>query len=290
MIIRDATGATVATIKTDDAGVYRVSLPAGTYFVQTGGIEGYTTSIYNPAAAPDGVRALDAAGGLPTGQWIPAPSDEGACPRGLCDIHPEFAIDLVEGGDKTAINVSVTSCPTAASMSITPTSLPVGTPGVFYSQTLTATGGAAPYGYTVTDGALPLGLSLNSDTGRHIRHADDVGLLDVYGGCIRPGQACSTTRAYTMTISERRRRVAGTSAESRRIGRKLPRTVYVDPGRSRAARRRRYRLEVGTRPGGTLAAFETPDATPSIDIPVYSARRVLGAGARTQRVWTRRAA
>ena len=43
----------------------------------------------------------------PTGDWIPAPSDEGACPRGLCDVSSEFAIDLVEGGDKSAVNVSV---------------------------------------------------------------------------------------------------------------------------------------------------------------------------------------
>ena len=114
VIIRDATGVTVAIIKTDNSGVYRVSLPPGRYFVQTGGIQGYTTSIFNPTAALDRMHAPDGGRPSPTGDWVPSPSDEGACPRGLCDTGPEFAIDLNEGSDRTAANMSVTACPTAS--------------------------------------------------------------------------------------------------------------------------------------------------------------------------------
>ncbi len=42
-------------------------------------------------------------------------------------------------------------------------SLPGGTTGVAYSQTITASGGASPYGFAVTGGNLPPGLSLNSN-------------------------------------------------------------------------------------------------------------------------------
>jgi hypothetical protein len=54
----------------------------------------------------------------------------------------------------------VMSCPT---ISITPTSLTTGTVGSAYSQTLTASGGASPYGsWTVTSGTLPAGLTLSA--------------------------------------------------------------------------------------------------------------------------------
>ena len=43
--------------------------------------------------------------------------------------------------------------------------LPNGTVGTAYSRTITATGGAAPYTYSVSAGALPAGLTLNASTG-----------------------------------------------------------------------------------------------------------------------------
>ncbi|MFN7975586.1 MAG: putative Ig domain-containing protein [Acidobacteriota bacterium] len=53
-------------------------------------------------------------------------------------------------------------CPT---ITITPASLPNGIVGTPYSQTLTASGGAAPYAWAITVGALPPGLALNAGTG-----------------------------------------------------------------------------------------------------------------------------
>jgi hypothetical protein len=54
----------------------------------------------------------------------------------------------------------VMSCPTLA---ITPVSLTAGTVGTAYSQTLSASGGAAPYGaWTITSGTLPAGLTLST--------------------------------------------------------------------------------------------------------------------------------
>jgi hypothetical protein len=264
VIIRDATGATVAIVKTDGAGVYRVSLPAGTYYVQTGGIAGYTTSIYNPATAADGVRAFDGRWS-PAGEWIPMPSDEGACPRGLCDVGPEFAIDVVEGGDKTAINVSVTSCPAAASMGITPTSLPVGVPGAAYAQTLTATGGSAPYRYLVNDGALPLGLSLNPDTGV-ISGTPTTAGFSIFTVAAWDLAGCSTVHAYTLTISSNGVGLPGPPLNLAASVENFHGHFTWTPSNT-GGEATTYRLEVGTTPGGTLRAFETPDATPAIDLP-----------------------
>ncbi|MFY9223930.1 MAG: Ig domain-containing protein, partial [Blastocatellia bacterium] len=50
-------------------------------------------------------------------------------------------------------------------LSISPPTLADATVGISYSQTLTATGGTAPYTYSVTSGLLPNGLSLDPITG-----------------------------------------------------------------------------------------------------------------------------
>lgn len=50
-------------------------------------------------------------------------------------------------------------------LTIAPITLPAGKAGVPYTATLTATGGTAPYAWTVTSGSLPAGLSLNAATG-----------------------------------------------------------------------------------------------------------------------------
>src|SRR5262249_49317730 len=49
-----------------------------------------------------------------------------------------------------------------ASITVTPPSLPNGTVGAAYNQTLTASGGASPYAFTLGAGILPNGLSLSA--------------------------------------------------------------------------------------------------------------------------------
>ncbi|MBF4802196.1 putative Ig domain-containing protein, partial [Aeromonas hydrophila] len=72
----------------------------------------------------------------------------------------------------TATNASGTSSPATVTitvstptLAITPTTLPDGTQGTAYNQTVTATGGSAPYTYAITAGSLPAGLSLNTSSG-----------------------------------------------------------------------------------------------------------------------------
>jgi hypothetical protein len=54
---------------------------------------------------------------------------------------------------------------TVPTLSISTTSLPYGISTVAYSQTVNATGGIAPYTWSVSAGNLPAGLSLNTSTG-----------------------------------------------------------------------------------------------------------------------------
>jgi hypothetical protein len=55
------------------------------------------------------------------------------------------------------IAIAPAGCPV---ITLSPATLPAGTVGVAYSQTLTASGGTAPYVFTVTAGTLPAGLTL----------------------------------------------------------------------------------------------------------------------------------
>jgi hypothetical protein len=56
--------------------------------------------------------------------------------------------------------LSITVAPTA--LAVTTTTLPSGTVNVSYSKTLTATGGLAPYSWTLASGTLPSGIALST--------------------------------------------------------------------------------------------------------------------------------
>ena len=72
----------------------------------------------------------------------------------------EFADGSFTGaGD---VQVSITITPAASSITVSPASLPTLTAGTPFSQTLTSSGGVAPYTYALQSGALPPGMSLTS--------------------------------------------------------------------------------------------------------------------------------
>ncbi len=70
------------------------------------------------------------------------------------------------GNDIHVDDIVVEACVSGGcSITITPAALPDATVGVAYSQTLTASGGTAPYTFEVTMGTLPPGLTLDPATG-----------------------------------------------------------------------------------------------------------------------------
>src|SRR5262249_45300785 len=84
-------------------------------------------------------------------------------------------------------------------ITLTPPSLPASTSFTFYSQQLTASGGASPYTFTLNGGVLPSGLTLSSS-----------GLLSgaptatgMFGFTVRATDigACFGERSYVLTIT-----------------------------------------------------------------------------------------
>src|SRR6185436_9738353 len=72
---------------------------------------------------------------------------------------------LARNGAVTLDSNTVTAAlcaPVCPSIAISPATLPPATVGAAYNQTLTASGGTAPYVFTVSGGALPAGMTLSS--------------------------------------------------------------------------------------------------------------------------------
>ena len=115
-------------------------------------------------------QTLTAAGGTPPYTWVVT---TGTLPSGLTlDAAGTLAGTPSSSGTFT-FTVQVTdSAPApvkasqqftlviAGNLAITTASLPNGSAGVAYSQTLAASGGAAPYTWSITGGTLPAGLTL----------------------------------------------------------------------------------------------------------------------------------
>jgi len=167
-----------------EAGSFNVTVTATDANNQTGS-RSYVLAVavpnlnLTPASLPDGVagtaysQTVTASGGVaPYSYAVTA----GALPPGLTlsgagtlsgtpTANGTFNITITatDSTDGTAATVSATyalviGTPT---LTMTPPSLPAGTAGTAYSQTISASGGVAPYSYAVTAGALPPGLTLS---------------------------------------------------------------------------------------------------------------------------------
>ena len=119
-------------------------------------------------------QTLTASGGTPPYSWsvtsgtLPAGLTLSAA--GLLSGTPTAATTVTfdiqvsdSGSQKISKSLSITINAAPVSVTITTASpLPSGTAGAAYSQTLTVTGGAAPYTWSVATGTLPAGLALSA--------------------------------------------------------------------------------------------------------------------------------
>jgi PKD repeat protein len=153
-----ATQALSITVIPADLAITTASLPDGQVGVvysqtlaATGGATPYTWSVIL-GALPDGLGLNGATGEI----------------SGTATAYGTFAFtiqvdDSWVPADTATQALSITVIP--ETLVVTTASLPDGQVGVAYSQTLAATGGAAPYTWSVIAGVLPDGLGLNGATG-----------------------------------------------------------------------------------------------------------------------------
>lgn len=116
------------------------------FFSASGGIAPYTFSV--------------SSGALPAWATLnPATGALAGTPNSTASAS--FVIRATDATGCTATR-SYTLVPSCPVMAVTTSSLPVGTAGVAYSQSLSASGGTGPYVWTITSGSLPGGLSLST--------------------------------------------------------------------------------------------------------------------------------
>ncbi|TAG06387.1 MAG: choice-of-anchor D domain-containing protein, partial [Cytophagia bacterium] len=119
-----------------------------TSVVATGGAAPYTYTVTSGTSLPLGLTLS------PAGVISGTPTTIGTLNVNIT------ATDANGCNGSTFYLITVNAACTA--ITITPTTLNAGIIGTFYNQTLTSTGGTAPYSYTVTTGTLPTGLTLDA--------------------------------------------------------------------------------------------------------------------------------
>ncbi len=172
-------------------------------------------SITSPAQLPTGVtgaaysQTLTAAGGTAPYTWAVT---QGQLPAGLSlstggaiSGTPtitgsfNFTVQVIDNtGGKATQELSLTI---ASGLTITTeATLPAGTLGVSYAQTLSAAGGAAPYSdWKVTSGILPAGLSLDAASGRISGTPTTAGTLK-FTVQVKDASGKTGSKEFTLTI------------------------------------------------------------------------------------------
>ncbi len=151
-VSHDVTAAAVLAISSNTLPDGTVGLAYSTTLAAVGGTAPIGWSV-TAGALPDGLT-LDPATGVISGNCTAA---------GTFGFTVEAADSAVGTPQSVARALSITVNPSG--LAVTTTTLPDATAGAGYGTTLAASGGAAPYTWAVTAGALPDGLALGPSTG-----------------------------------------------------------------------------------------------------------------------------
>ncbi|MEO5845822.1 MAG: Ig domain-containing protein, partial [Caldimonas sp.] len=151
--------------------------------VASGGTSPYTYAI-SAGALPAGT-ALNAGTGLVSG----TPTTAGAF---------SYTVRVTDAAAATAFQTL--SGTIAAALTLASTPAAVRQVGVAYSQANSASGGTAPYAYSISAGALPAGLTLNAGTGAVSGTPTTAGLFS-YTVRVTDGVAAAATQTVSGTIS-----------------------------------------------------------------------------------------
>src|SRR3954454_6474900 len=109
---------------------------------------------------------------------------------------------LARNGAVTLDTNNVNTCGVLACPIITvnPATLPNGNVGTAYSQTVSGSGGTAPYTFTISSGALPTGLVLNSASGAITGTPTTAGTF-TFTITATDANGCTGSRLYTISIA-----------------------------------------------------------------------------------------
>lgn len=111
-----------------------------------------------------------------------------------------FTVTAQDALNNTGTQTFVLTIAAAPAPSITNGSLPVGSVGTAYAGVLLASGGATPYSWSITSGALPAGLSLSSSSGVISGTPTTAGSSSVTLK-VTDNLGSNTSQSYTLTVT-----------------------------------------------------------------------------------------
>jgi uncharacterized repeat protein (TIGR03803 family) len=170
----------VASLSLDTSGnLYGTALAAGEYgygvVFQISPLQITTTSLPAGTVNSPYSATLSVSGGVPPYSWSviggSLPSGLTLSTSGVISGTPtaagtfSFTVQVRDSESPPATAIAPLSITIRSSLTITTTSLPLGTVDIPYSATLAATGGLPPYTWSVVRGTLPSGLTLNGGSG-----------------------------------------------------------------------------------------------------------------------------
>ena len=184
---------TPPTIGPDPLPSMTQNFPYSATLTGSGGRAPYTYALELGSALPPGLSL--SSGGVISG----TPTTLGNFSftvRATDSSQPGPGATPVAFGLKT-YNVTVAVAPTIV---VNPATIPGATVGVAYNQTFTGSGGTAPYTFSISAGALPAGLSLNTTTGALTGTPTAAGTFN-FTVRAADANAFAGTRAYTLVVA-----------------------------------------------------------------------------------------
>ncbi|NLS01747.1 autotransporter outer membrane beta-barrel domain-containing protein, partial [Rhizobium sp. P38BS-XIX] len=168
--------------------------------------------------------------------------------------------------DGTSAPATVSVTVSAPTITLTPATLSSGAIATAYSQTVTATGGTAPYSYAITSGALPAGLSLNPTTGLLAGTPTSGGSFNLTvtatDSSTGTGAPFTASRAYTLTIGAPTVAITPATLPAATVATAYSQTVTASGGTAPYT----YAVTSGALPAGlTLSPTGVLSGTPTAD-------------------------
>jgi outer membrane autotransporter protein len=247
-----------------------VGAPYSVQFATSGGTAPYTYTIEaGLGTLPPGLSMSSA--GLVSG----TPTTAGSYSFSL---RHDDSTTISTGGDHFRAQMVTITIDPPPTITVNPATLPAATVATPYSQTITGSGGTAPYTFSVTAGTLPAGLSLNATTGA-LTGTPTAGGTFNFSVTATDNNSFTGTRAYSLTVNAPTISVAPTTLPSAAIGSAYSQTISA----SGATAPYSFAVTAGSLPAGLSLASDgslsgTPAASGTFNFTVTATDSSTGTG------------
>ncbi|CAM4355540.1 putative Ig domain-containing protein [Stenotrophomonas lactitubi] len=244
-----------------------LNLPYSVTFTASGGVPGYTFAYENGTLPP----GLSLSGATLSG----TPTTQGSYTFGI--RVADSSTGTGSYAEVKSVTLQVVAPPTIV---INPATVPGATVAVAYSQTFSASGGTAQYGFAITAGALPAGMSLNTSTGALTGTPTAAGTFN-FTVTATDANSFTGSNAYTLVVAPPVIVIAPTTLAGGTVGAAYSQSFSASGGIASYS----YAITAGALPAGvTLNGSSgvisgTPSAGGTFNFTVTATSSSTGAGA-----------